>query len=218
MTITQEQKDLIFGTLLGDGNLQTENGGRTWRYRGLQKLGHKDYLFHKYYVLKEFCSAEPGEGSTFDERTNKTYYRCYFNTRYDDVFRFYGNMFYFHDSKQDKWVKRVPSNQNLYKFLTPGALSYMYMDDGSLKWKGQSNAMLMCTESFAKDDVARIVKVLEAKHSIVAKQTPKNKKDPNSGDRIYIPEKSSAAFRELIKPYLVECMKYKVSNGNKGHL
>ena len=44
--ITQQQKDLLFGTLLGDGSLQTENGN-TWRYRALHKKDPKDYLFHK---------------------------------------------------------------------------------------------------------------------------------------------------------------------------
>ena len=50
-TLTTQQKDLIFGTLLGDGNLQTANNGRTWRYRAIQKKEHKNYLFHKYQVL-----------------------------------------------------------------------------------------------------------------------------------------------------------------------
>jgi len=38
------------------------------------------------------------------------------------------------------------------------------------------------------------------------------------GYRLEINEKNSAHFREIIQPYLVDCMKYKVSDGNKGHL
>jgi hypothetical protein len=31
--LTQEQFDLLVGTMLGDGNLQTFTKGTTWRYR-----------------------------------------------------------------------------------------------------------------------------------------------------------------------------------------
>ena len=48
MKLTQLQKDLLFGSLLGDGNLQTNSNGKTWRYRAIHKSQHKEYLFHKY--------------------------------------------------------------------------------------------------------------------------------------------------------------------------
>lgn len=215
---TQEQKDLLFGTLLGDGNLQTETNGRTWRYRAIQKTKHIGYLLHKYEVLGMFCSSPPIQGDVFDERTGKIYFRHYFNTRTDDVFRYYGNMFYEYDKKLRKWVKRVPPKPILQKLLTPAALAYMYMDDGALKWLGHSNALRICTESFTKEEVTRIRKVLFDKYQIVTTQVKKTREGQYVGDRITIPEASSAAFVDLIKPHLVDCMKYKVSDGNYGHL
>jgi hypothetical protein len=221
---TAIQKDLLFGSLLGDGNLQTETDGRTWRYRALQKTEHLEYLMRKYEILKPFCSSPPIEGQVFDERTGKIYYRHYFNTRTDDVFRYYGNMFYAYDRKLRKWVKRVPPKPILQKLLTPGALAFWYMDDGAIKWLHHSNAMRICTESFPKDDVTRLRNVLFEKYEIVTTQFKKTRVDKKTGERVYvgdriaIPEESSAVFCELIKPYLVDCMKYKVSDGNKGHL
>lgn len=218
MTLTTQQRDLVFGTLLGDGNLQTETAGRTWRYRALHKQEHAAYLEHKYQVLSSYCTTGPISGQVFDDRTGNIYYRSYFNTVVHSDFLVFGNMFYVYDKKLRKMVKRVPTDQVLGKFLTESALAYMYMDDGALKWKGHSNAMRICTESFPPEDVTRLRGVIFNKFKIVTSQRKKTRDGVYVGDRIVIPEKSSAAFRDLIKPYLVDCMKYKVSNGNKGHL
>jgi hypothetical protein len=217
MTLTQQQKDLLVGTLLGDGNLQTGTRGCTWRYRAIQKAEHKEYLFHKYEIMKEFCSTEPQLSQVADVRTNKTYKRWIFSTNVHDSFRFYGNMFYTYDKKTQRMVKDVPVN--IEKFLTPGAVAYWYMDDGSLKYPGKSNAMRICTESFSNDGVRRLERALKTLYNIEATHTKKNTMVNGNkvpvGLRVAINEKPSAAFRELIEPYLVDCMKYKVSNGKK---
>lgn len=216
MTLTIEQKDLLFGTLLGDGNLLTETSGRTWRYRALHKALHKDYLFHKYDQLKNLCGSPPIFSEIDDPRTNKRYQRYYFNTLTQDSLRFFGNMFYVYDIKQQRWVKNVPVP--LETFLTPRAIAYWYMDDGAIKWLNNSNAMRICTESFSEGDVIRLRNALSSLYNINTTQTQKTNNGVFVGYRISIPEKSSAAFRDLIQPYLVECMKYKVSDGNRGHL
>ena len=212
----QQQKDLIFGTLLGDGNLQTENQGKTWRYRALHKQEHKEYLDHKYSVLQPLCSSPPIFGEVFDPRTNKVYARNYFNTTQQASLNFFGNMFYTYDSKLGKWRKDVPLK--VEKFLPRPALAYFYMDDGAIKWLNHSNAMRICTESFSEAGVVRLQKAFKALYNVETTLTKKLLKAGSVGRRITIPEKSSAAFREVIKPYLVDCMKYKVSDGNKGHL
>jgi hypothetical protein len=212
----QLQKDLIFGTLLGDGNLQTGNGGRTWRYRALHKAEHKDYLFHKFNILLPLCTSRPAFGQLLDERTGLVYSRYYFNTATDPSLKFYADMFYTYNKTLEKWVKDVP--QNVEKFLTPAALAYFYMDDGSLKWLNRSNAMRICTESFSELGVKRIQAALKNRYNIDTTLTKKPLSTGVIGYRIAIPERSSAAFRQVIEPHLVECMKYKVSDGNRGHL
>ena len=214
--ITQQQKDLIFGTLLGDGNLQTENRGRTWRYRAVHQAEHKNYLYHKYDILSPLCSSPPVFDKVLDVRTDNTYERFYFNTRQQESLRFFANLFYKYDKSLNKWIKDVPPN--VEKFLTPPALAYFYMDDGALKWLNHSNAMRICTENFSYEGVLRLEKALKNLYNVESTLTRKPLKDGNFGYRIEIPEKSSSTFREVIKPYLVDCMRYKVSDGNKGHL
>lgn len=222
--LKQEQKDLLFGTLLGDGNLSTDTQGRTVRYRALHKLDHRDYLMHKYDVLKDLCGSPPIYGDTYDPRTGKTYKRIFFNTKTETSLIFYGNLFYDYDHKLGKFVKKVPLK--VEKFLTPRAVAYWYMDDGSLKSKGTSNAMRLSTEDFKPEEVTRLRNALRSNFNIETGAHPKQREVTVNGvktkvyvgDLIYIPEKSSTAFRELIKPYLIDCMRYKVSNGSYGSL
>jgi hypothetical protein len=42
MTLSKKQKEILVGILLGDANLQTENGGKTYRLRVLQSEQHKE--------------------------------------------------------------------------------------------------------------------------------------------------------------------------------
>lgn len=149
LVLTQEQSDLMVGTLLADGNLSTHSPQvRTWRYRGIQKKDHKEYLFHKYEILKNLCGSPPSFSTVFDKRTGKNDYRFLFNTLTFSKLNPLGQAFYSYDSSSGLWVKDVP--QNIAEILTPRAVAYMYMDDGSLKYYGHSNAMRICCESFSK--------------------------------------------------------------------
>lgn len=214
--LTQIQQDILFGTLLGDGNLQTETKGKTWRYRAIHKSEHKDYLLHKYENLKSLCKSEPIYETIYDSRTCKEYQRVYFNTVINSSLSLYADMFYTFDKTNQTWVKDVPIN--LETSLTARALAYFYMDDGSLKWEGHSNAMRISTESFSEEGVNRIKSAIENLYNVKITLLSKSLKAGKIGYITVIPEKSSSAFREIIKPYLVDCMKYKVSDGQRGHL
>jgi len=216
MKLNQQQQDLLIGTLLGDGNLQSETKGRTWRYRALHQAEHKEYLLHKYDVVKTLCSSPPIYDEIFDQRSQKTDKRWYFNTQVNESLRLYGNLFYTLDPKTFLLVKDVPEKIEL--FLTPKAVAYWYMDDGALKWLGKSNAMRISTESFSEEGVNRLQKALKKLYGIETNKVRKTNQNVFIGYRIGINEQNSANFRELIKPHLIDCMKYKVSDGNKGHL
>lgn len=216
MKLTEEQKDLFVGTLLGDGSLQTETDGRTWRYRALHKAKDVDYLQHKYELLKDLCASPPVFNQVTDARTGRAYQRWCFQTTVQPSFRYYGNLFYKKDSRSQRMVKDVPLT--IQQLLTPRSVAYWYMDDGSLKWFGRSNAMRICTESFSKEGVERLQATLKNLYGIDTQLTRKNSDGRLVGYRLAINEENATAFRELIRPYLVAPMGYKVSDGNRGHL
>lgn len=217
MKLTQEQKDLIVGSLLGDGNMQTFTKGRTWRYRASHEVDHLPYLEYKYKLLQGLCSTGiiPDETKA-DKRTGKKYKRNYFNTRVESCLKHYANLFYTYDPNTDSFVKDVP--KNIAKMLTPRAVAIFYQDDGALKWRGHSNAMRLCTESFSLEGNKRLQAALLDLYGIKTTLGPRKNKGVLVGYRISIPEASAAAFTKLISPYLVDCMKYRVSDGKRGDL
>jgi hypothetical protein len=207
--LNQNQQDILVGCLLGDANLQTFNQGRTWRLRMLQKAAHQGYLFYKYEVFKNFVTSPPIYGETFDERTEKTYKRWYFNSTTSSSFRFLAQKFYVLDPTQQRWVKRVPPD--IGELLTPVGLAYWYMDDGALKWKGKSNAVRLCTDSFSEQDVNLLRDVLKKKFQL---ETSIQRKEGRP--RINIKERSYTKLRELVLEHLHPNMYYKFPDGNYG--
>lgn len=205
--LNQEQEDLVVGSLLGDGNLQTSTPeGKTWRYRALQKKDQKSYLDHKYEILKSLCGSPPIFSDVFDSRTQKSYQRYYFNTLTHEGFHPYGHAFSQFDPEQGKWKKGVPAN--IHEILTPRAVAYWYMDDGSLKYLGKSNAMRICTESFSTEENEILRNAMFQNFNISLGRVKKtNSKRVFVGYRLTIHEKESSKFRELIQPFLVQCMK-----------
>ena len=65
MTLSKQQKEILVGILLGDANLQTDNGGKTYRLRVLQSEQHKEYLFHLYEIFKKVCKHPTKRICTF---------------------------------------------------------------------------------------------------------------------------------------------------------
>lgn len=211
MRLNKEQKNVIIGSLLGDANMQTFTKGKTWRLRMLHSKKQYDYILHKFNLLKTLCNGELKFSKVFDKRTLKFYERYYFNTLVNPSLRFFGKLFYKYNEQKKKFIKIVPKNIQL--FLTPQVIAYWYMDDGSLKWLNHSNGMRICTDSFSLLSLKRIIKALLNKFNIKINLN-KNK----NGYRLLINEENSLIFRNIIEPYILPSMKYKVSNGLKGHL
>lgn len=98
------QKEALVGILLGDGNLQTESNGKTFRLRICQSEEHKDYVFHLYDLFKNLTGSPPIGETKVGERTKKTYFGWSFSTKQQACLRFYGQQFY----EKKSGVKKVP--------------------------------------------------------------------------------------------------------------
>lgn len=192
MKFIQKNKEIIFGTLLGDSSLQTYTGGKTWRARFIQSDSHKDYLFHLYYLFEEYVSTPP------KSITDKNgYTRWYFNTTVIKDLNEFSHYFY------HKNTKIIPKNEILFKYLSPVAISYWFMDDGSLK----SNTLgyYLCTDSFKLEDLKRLAIVFKEKYNIIVRFHKKGK-----SYRIYIPRSEYNKFRKIIEEYIHPSMNYKL--------
>lgn len=186
-TISSYHKDLLYGTLLGDASLSSENGGRTYRLRLVQGKDHKDYFDHLVFQFEHFGKTPPKLNPA-----NNTYY---WNSLQSGSFRFYGHEFY-HQIDSNKFQKKVPDN--VKRWLTPRAATYWFLDDGSAKDKKTTTAIRFCTDSFSRFDVERLAEGLETNFDV---KTSIYENRPNQY-RIYCKAPSVSSFWDKVFPIL----------------
>lgn len=187
LEITQDQKEYLFGTLLGDGNLvlsgknKTTVGGRT-----NHSLTQIDYCIHKQKLLTPLTSKV---STTIKQLNGKLYPQCYFcmknNTSLLEMYHtFYKN------GKKD-----VPLDLSL---LTPKAMAWWFMDDGTSTGKC---SISIATCSFSIEGLLRLQKYLKETYDldIVIQKDFK----------IYFKAASAEKFYDLVKEYIIPSMIYK---------
>ncbi len=192
------QRDVLIGTLLGDGHLETMNQGRTYRLKIEHTITQQDYVSWLYQVFHEWVRTAPVVRSrevTFRGRT-KSYKRVGFATLSSGSLRFYAGQFYRHAKKI------VPPL--IHRWLTPRAMAVWYMDDGSIK-SNQHRTVLLNTQGFGEQDVKRLQKALERRYGIKASVSA-----DKDGNRLYIRSETVDVFLRTICPYLIPSMAYKI--------
>ena len=199
LKLSQEQREILVGLLLGDAHLETQNQGKTYRLKIEQSLKHQDYVQHLYEVFEPWVLTSP----QLKKKSSRGHasWNCWFQTVSHGAFRFYAHQFYVERRK------RVP--RLIHRWLTPRALSYWFMDDGSIK-SSQSKGLILNTQGYPFADVQRLVDVLQVSFELQAK--PRKQKE---GFQIYISGKSYERFQELVEPYLIAAMRYKLPDARK---
>lgn len=99
-------------------------------------------------------------------------------------------------------VKVVPIN--IFELLTPIALAHLIMGDGvSYKDKG----ITICTDSFSIVDVVRLINVLIIRYNLNC-----TIHTPRAGQyRIYISKNCLESLQEIVLPYMIPSMLYKIN-------
>lgn len=193
------QKNILVGNLLGDASLQTYTNGKTWRARFIQGDINKDYLFHLYHsVYYNLVSTPPN--SIMDKLGH---IRWYFNTTVQNDLSVLAHLFY--QKRGNRWIKVL--HPDLINFITPASLAYWYMDDGSLKKVGSKfRTSILCTDSFSLEDIKLLRNIFQTNFGIhISIYTNR----PNQY-RIYIPKSYYNLFKEIITPWMHESMQYKI--------
>ena len=194
LKLTDFQRQVLVGILLGDASLETQNKGRTYRLKLEQSERHSEYLMHLYQLFKEWCLSPPHKREV--KRNSKISINFAFSTVSHGAFRFYAQQFY----KNGK--KKVPALVG--KIFTPVSLAYWFMDDGSRKSK-QSKGIILNTQGFLKEDINVLINLLRDCYGLdswLRKQ--------KEGYQIYVSGKSFGAFKFIVLPYVVDSMKYKL--------
>lgn len=120
--LSQELKDIIVGTLLGDAKMTFSNIGNA-AYIYEQGALHKEFLFFVFGLFGTYVGKQlPVEYNRVDKRTGKTHTSYYFSTITSSIFYPFAAMFYQRVPGTRKVIKVLPST--IYELLTPRALAY----------------------------------------------------------------------------------------------
>lgn len=108
LKLSQLQRNIIVGTLLGDAHLEQRGQNPSFRYYFSQKESQEAYVNHIYSNFEDWCSKEPqfaNSGRNINAEVTKF---VYFRTCTHPAFTFYANQFYTQESASSKRLKVIP--------------------------------------------------------------------------------------------------------------
>lgn len=94
MELLQRQRDVIIGTILGDGYLDILSGGKLVRLGIIHSLRQQHYVRWKFQQLRQLVRMPPRREVIEDRRYDKLYVRFRFYTLNHPVFAEYRRTFY----------------------------------------------------------------------------------------------------------------------------
>lgn len=183
MELTEIQRELLIGSLLGDGHLRKH--GKKVVFEFSQSPKRKFYVEWKHRILGELACPK-----IYHHRNEREYYKLVTKTHpeLDELYRdFYRNE-----------RKTVP--ERIGKMLTPFALAVWFMDDGSKS----KNAIYLNTQAFSVEEQFRLIKALRKFHLIF------NLNRDGEYHRLRLLKRHNRRFLELVKPYILPEFEYKL--------
>lgn len=196
--ITKKQRDILVGLILGDGHLETQTNGRTYRLKVEHSQKQTAYVDWLYEEFKDLCESAPKKRTKISFQKEIISYG--FTTKALGSFRFYGQQFY---QNNKKVIPRL-----IKKMISPITLAVWFMDDGSYKSK-EHKTYIIHANGYQKDELEFIKEILKTEFAIevgIHKQY--------SQYRLYVYTKDAQKFKKLIEPYIILSMRYKLGNEN----
>jgi len=194
ISLSREQKSILFGTILGDAYLQ-KTGKKNARLRLEHGGDQKEYLLWKANKLGKFFQGK----AKYLERVHPISKRKYSYWRHQSQSTPYlgklRNIFY-PDGK-----KKIP--EDLEKYLTPPMLAVWYMDDGYYYLRDRCSYLYLGNVSQGEAEI--VTQVLLKKFDIVTRIKQKKK-----GYTIYFSTKETQKLKNLIKNHILHQFNYKL--------
>lgn len=194
LSLTQRQKEIIIGKLLGDGHLETQNRGRTFRLKIEHAITQRPYVDWLAQELGSWLNQPPRSWTRMVQGMQYTKYG--FQTLSHPALRFFAHQWY-HQGR-----KIIPPQIN--RWLTPLAFAVWYMDDGSVK-SNQTNGRILNTQGFTRQEVDQLIQVINNRYQLSA--VPRRQRE---GWQIFIPAHDAQRLTEILKPHLHSMFRYKL--------
>lgn len=197
---------IIIGSTLGDTHLEKRVRGIGTRVIFEQSNNNVEYLmwFHNYLATRGYCNSQKPKLQKRIRKNNVVTFQYRISSYTFYSFNWLHEMFY-RKEENGNFIKIVPTN--ISDYLTPLALAIWFMDDGS----STGNTVRIATNSFTYDEILFLCSVLKKKFNISATVQSGG---INKGHILYISTKSTLQFVNLIKPFMIPSMCYKLGKYN----
>jgi LAGLIDADG DNA endonuclease family len=197
VSLTQVQKDVLVGTILGDASIERNKPTHNTRIRFEQTFpAHAYYLTTLYIHFLNLTGKCPTvQSRKADKRTGDIYSTISFKTLMFPCLNIFHAIFY------KDGTKIVPLN--IGELLSARALAYWIMDDGG---KGSHGETILHTRSFTLKEVQLLQSVLMDNFGL---RTRLSEKVPGQWV-IIIPVKQVRPVKDIVAPYMCLSMLYKL--------
>lgn len=197
--LTEKQRQLIIGSLLGDGTMYIPKKGRNANFKVEQGLKQKEFVEWKYTILRNWVFTEPKISFRYKENREKYAKSWWFRTLSHPLLTEIHNKFYQGESHRNR-TKIIP--RDLGKDLTPFSLAVLIMDDGSYSKK----KIDISTYTFSLSDIIFLQQLLKDKFDLESNYY----RDRDKGYRMYFRKTMTDELIRIIYPFIIPSMQYKI--------
>ncbi|MEK7178288.1 MAG: hypothetical protein AAB721_01365 [Patescibacteria group bacterium] len=201
LVLNKQQKDLVIGSLLGDGTMWLGKGAQNVNFKVEHGLAQKEYVQWKYQILKPFVFTEP-KMSYRNDSNGKPYEKSWwFRTiRHPELTEIYKS--FYKGSGYKSGRKVIPVNLK----LNPLVLAIWVMDDGSYS-KGKIDISTYC---FSLQEIHFLQGCFKNAFNIEINYYA----DRDKGYRMYCNQQETKKLIKTIRPHIIPSMMYKIGFRN----
>ena len=206
-SIPKSTLQTITGNMLGDGSISLSKGGKG-KYSMTMDVYSLDYLHHlNENIYSQFTDTKfyAYPNILLSKHEDKKVTQYHFSTKTHPLFTALHSLWYKWDNVENKFIKIVPLN--ISEMFSEISLAYWIMDDGYFDSHGRTQTVLLCTESFTKEECIILQSVLER---LEIKSTLKVRDKNNHKYRIRISKTSINRVISLVKPHMQKEFLYKL--------
>lgn len=185
-SLTQLQKSLVIGSILGDGYIRIIPGRKNAFFEVNHSYRAKEYVDWKYAMLLSIAGSAPKARKGNGKRIAYRFYTRQHSEITELFQKFYR-----------AGEKIIPDNIHIDAM----ALAVWYMDDGS---QCRASDIYLNTQQFNKENQIRLIKLLSRMG--IESRMNRDKKYW----RLRVIKSSLSRFRELIHNYIIPEMRYKI--------
>ena len=195
--------------MLGDGSINlskiNKGEGKYSMTMDVYSLNYLNYLNDNIYSQFTNTKIYAYPNILLLQHRGKEITQYHFRTRVHPLYTALHHLWYKLDNELNKYIKIVPLN--ISEMFSEISLSYWIMDDGYFDSYGRIQTVLLCTESFTKEECIKLQSLLE---KLNIKSTLKVRDKINNRYRIRISKTSMDIVISLVKPYMHKDFLYKL--------